>query len=213
MMQINLDMARFNALPLRLKLVAAVIALDLLLLAVAAFFEDQELHERQAAVGQLRGQVAQLRRQSADLRQQLARYPELLAHFKGASEKGLLQKRDAEKLVEAVTDFSAIHQVQNLHYRLEAEDIKPDPKARYLLGSTIVSLEGGSVLDGDALAFWDEVLGSLPAHYRVTEATIEKVREVSPQVLADLRAGRPVPLVHAKLSLRWSSLQRVGEGP
>jgi hypothetical protein len=212
MMAIDLSFAKLAALPRRLKIVVLVILLDLLLIAAAAFVDSGDLGEQAARVGQLRGQVAQLRRQGGELRSQIARYSDLLDVYNRAVAAGLLQRPDGTRLVSAITGYAGQCHLVDLHYRLEAEDVTKDPKARYQPSVTVVSLESGATLDSDVMTFWDDVLDSLPAHYRVNEATIERTRSLTPSVLADLRAGRPVSLVNARLSLRWSSLQKTEEG-
>ena len=205
---------KLKALPRPLKIVALVILGDLLLIGAALVALDEQVSVDQARSDQLRGQLTQLRRQNNDLRTQVAHYPDLLKHYDEAVAKGMLTPLDRIKLVNEVQDSAASHQIANLHYKLEDEDIKADPKERLHLVSTRVILENSGLLDTDTLSFWDDVLAAVPAHYQVLEASLERSRDPDAVALGEIRNGRTLPLLNAKISFRAASLQKpVQEGP
>jgi cell division protein FtsL len=200
-------MAKLKSLPRPLKIVCAVILADLLALGGTYFIYDDLLSDQQAEVDQLRGQFAQARRQNTELHRQITQYPQLVELFEAARRKGMLDSLDRMKLVNDAQAYASDRRIGSLHYKLDPEDVKTEAGAKYRLTTTQATFEGGALLDGDAMAFWDDLLGNLPSHYKVTEASLERLRDVNPPLLAEIRAGHPVSLVGVKLSFRWSGLR------
>ncbi len=199
------DREKLKALPRRLKIVFAVILAELIVI-MGAYVLGDELDEREARVVQLRSQLTQARQQTADLRRQIDQYPELRRRYDAAIEKGIAGNLDAVKLITDAQDSAARHYLANLRYKVEPLVQKGTAAEKYRIGATLVNFESGAVLDTDAMAFWDEILRSLPSHYHIVEASLERTGEIDANLLNNLRAGRPVSAVRVKMSFQWLSL-------
>ena len=206
------DVEKLKALPLPLRIVGAVILGDLLVLIICWLLFDDMLSERVAVVDNLRAQAAQVRRQSSDYRKQIDQYPQLLAQYNEAIAKGVLVDVDRLKLVNEAQDSATHNHLADLHFKVESEKLNRDAGPHYRLDSTMVTFDSGALLDTQAMAFWDEVLNHLPAHYQGVEARLERKREVDPSVIAEIRAGKPVSLVNMKIAFRLQSLHSTQEG-
>ncbi len=205
-LNVNIDLAKLKALPRPLKVVTAVILADLLLVgAILLAFSDM-VDERLARVDQLRGELSRLRHENVELHRQIDHYPEMLARYNAAVAGGIFASLDRLKLVNEAQDYGGQHHLANLHYKLEAEKAAPAGTAKYRLDSTVVTFESGALLDTDAMAFWDAVFSHLPTHYQVAEASLERLHDINPRMLADIRSGRPVSAVAAKITFRAESL-------
>lgn len=212
-LKLQFDREKLKALPRRLKIVFAVILAELIVIAGAYVLGD-ELDEREARVVQLRAQLTQARQQTADLRRQIDQYPELRRRYEAALEKGITGNLDAVKLVTDAQDSATRHYLANLRYKVEPQVPKGTVPEKYRAGSTLVNFESGALLDTDAMAFWDEILQSLPSHYHVVEASLERTGEIDANLLKDLRAGRPASAVRVKMSFQWLALRAtVPEAP
>ncbi|HIJ63639.1 MAG TPA: hypothetical protein HPQ04_13170 [Rhodospirillaceae bacterium] len=203
----KIDVEQLKALPLHLKIVGGVILADLLVVLVCWLLFDDMLSERVAVVDGLRGQVAQLRRQSADFRKQIDQYPQLLVQYNDAVAKGILTEVDRLKLVNEAQDTATRNHLPDLHFKVESEPLIRESGPRFRFDSTLVTFESTALLDTQVMAFWDEVLNRLPAHYQVVEAKLERKKDVDAAAIGEIRAGRPVSLVGMKLSFRIQALR------
>ena len=209
----NLDakqiVAKVKALPRALRIVVTVAVADLVLVAAAMFILNSQMEESQSHVDQLHDQLNQLRKQNVDLRKEMGEYPDLLNRYNRAVEQGVMVKTDRLKLVNGAQDRSGHFHIPDLHYKLETEDKGAAPTGKYRIESTLVTFENGGLLDTEVMAFWDELLANLPAHYRMAEAVLERKRDIDSRLLSDIRAGRPAATVAVKLTFHWTSLQPV----
>lgn len=204
------DFARLNALPRRLKVVLAVVLVELLII-LGAYWVDDSLVEQEAKVAQLRSQLLLSRRQSAELRRQIDQYPQLRGRYAAALERGVFDSPNAVKFIADAESMAARHFLLNLRYKVEPQVAPPVAREKYSVGWTQVSFESGALLDGDAMDFWDEVLQSLPSHYHVVEASLERAADIDGTLLNELRAGRPVAAVRVRLSFQWLSLRTAAQ--
>lgn len=203
---VRFDREGLKALPRRLKIVFLVILAELIVICAAYFLSDA-LDEQEAHVAELRSQLAQARRQGAELRRQIDQYPEMRANYDAAMEKGITGNLDAVKLITDAQDMAAHLYLANLRYKVEAQAPTGAATGKYRVGSTLISFESGALLDTDAMTFWDNVLTSLPSHYHVVEASLERAGDIDSNTLSDIRAGRPTSVVRVKMSLQWLSLR------
>ncbi|PKU26519.1 hypothetical protein [Telmatospirillum siberiense] len=211
--ELRLDMTRLKALPRRLKIVLAVILTEVIVI-LGAYAVETVVDEQESRVAQLRAQLAQARRQSAELRRQIDQYPELRRRYAAAGDKGVLDNPNAVKLIADAQDMAGRHSLANLHYKVEPQAVAGPAQEKYRIGSTQVSFESGALLDADAMDFWDEVLQSLPSHYHVVEAGLERTADIDADLLNNLRAGRSVSAVRVRLSFQWLTLRTPAqEGP
>ena len=203
--------AKFMSLPRGLRIVSAVAAGDLVFVAAAMFVLNSQMEDQQAHVDELHSKFNQLRKQNTDIRKEMGEYPDLLNRYNVAIEKGIMAKTDRLKLVNGAQDRSSHFHIPDLHYKLETESKVPSQNVKYHLDSTLVTFENGGLLDTEMMAFWDELLANLPAHYRVAEATLERKHDVDARLISDIRAGRLASTVSARLTFHWTSLQPVGK--
>lgn len=193
--------------PRALKIILGVLALDILVPALITFTLEDEVADGQLQIEQTQARVNTLHKKIADTRREIARLPELRERYQSAMAHGLLAPQNRLKLVQQSQDDAGRHRQNGLHYKLSAEDVKPIPNSKYAMVSTEVSFDQDALLDTDVLAFWEDLLGQVPAHYHVTAASLERGRPLDASALSEIRAGHAVSLVKAKLDFRWVTLQ------
>jgi hypothetical protein len=196
---------KLKALPRRIK-VAGGVAIGGLLLIAVAFLINDVLGDQEAEVARSRSRLIQLRQQSAELRRQVDQYPQLRQRYQDALDSGLMTSLDRVGLVNEAQNLATRFHLADLQYKLEAQDSKSVLIGRYKLGATTINFDSGALLDTDALAFWDALLAALPAHYQVSEASLERTADVTPTLLNRIRQGQPETTVKVKLSLRWEAM-------
>jgi len=208
MADISIDWAKLRELPLRLKVVGAVIVIDAVFLLAAYLALDSLMAERVARIDQLKGTLTQLRKQGADIRKQTDEYPALRQHYEAAMTGGLAVPLDRLALVQAAQDSAAHHHLNDLHYKLTADAGGPEvaTNPHFHVETDRIVLDNGGLLDTDVLAFWKDIAGRVNGHYRVVEITLERSGEVDPGVLANIRRGNPVSLLKAHFDLQWTGL-------
>lgn len=208
-MDINfkIDIAKLKALPRPIKIVAAVLAVDILAVVLGFVTLDDEVTEREARVDQLRGQLRQLHKQVGDLDKLVTEYPSLRDQFAAAQAEGAFLPQDRLKLANEAQGLADAHHLPDLHYKMETIPEKPPAKGNFTLASSLVTFESSAYLDSDAMAFWDEILSALPSHYQVIEATLEQGADFSPALMSEIRNGHNPDLVKVNLSFRWQGFQ------
>lgn len=208
---LRIDPDRLKALPRRLKIVLAVIVLELLVI-LGTFVFENVLDDLGARVGRLRAQVMQTRRQSTELRHQIEIYPEMRQRYQAAIEKGIFADPNAVKVAADAQDLAGRHALINLRYKVEPQSAQSPGGEKIRFGSTLVTFDGGAVLDDEAMDFWDDVFRSQSSHYHVIEASLERAPEGTGNLLDDLHAGKAVPAVRVHLSFLWLSLRHGSQG-
>ncbi|HIJ38900.1 MAG TPA: hypothetical protein HPP80_08400 [Rhodospirillaceae bacterium] len=206
---IALHVEKIKALPRPLKIVAAVILFDFLLVGFSWLLLSDLLDERSSEIQQTRSQAALLRKQNSDLRKQIDQYPVFLARYNDALGKGIMTEIDRLKVVSEAQDLAVRHHLVDLHFKVEGELQKIETNSHFQLDNTIITFDSGALLDQQVLAFWDEVLGRLPTHYQVQELTLERRRDPDGNAQADIRAGRPVSTLGMKISFKTQALRPI----
>jgi len=202
-----------KAAPRSLRVIAAVAAVDIIVLLLAAFTLEGEVDDRVAKIDQLRSELTGLRAKLETTRKEIARLPELRQKYDAAMSDGVLADQDRQKFVGHSQELADQHRLADLHYKLEAQETAPGMVSGYSLVTTPVSLSLSGLLDSDVLEYWDEILGNLQSHYQITKATLDR-EEMEPTAALDaIRAGRPAPLVKSELSFRWVSLHKTAAAP
>ena len=206
----SIDVEKLKALPRRLKIVGGVVAGGLAFI-LTAFLIDSGLNDQEVQVGQLRGRLSQLRQQSADLRRQVDQYPELRAHYESAIKSGILAPFDRVGLVNNAQDLAGRYHLANLTYSLDPQNSGTAAAGKYQQGAVLVDFENGGLLDVDVMAFWDELLTDLPAHYKVVSASLDRTGSIDGAFLNAVRTGQPASLLHAKVEFMWIALHPSGQ--
>ncbi len=200
-------LAQATGLPWPLKVLAGVCVFDLLIILVANFSVAGQVEEGANRVAQLHEQLDQLRTRVRSAHADIDKLPELRKQYDEAIAAGVLQAPDRLKLVQTSQEAGNRHHVPDMHYRLDPEQQKVIASSKYSLVISPVSLETGGLLDPEILDFWEEIFGGLTGRYEITEVTMERTGQVTPQVLDSIRAGRPVSLIRTNLKFRWVSLR------
>ena len=200
---LEIDIKKLKALPLRLRVVAGVIAFDLAFLLLGYMVLDDVMAERVIAVEQARTQLADARRQNADIRKQLDDYPALRQRYEDSIAKGLTSSLDRLKLIQYAQSQAAARHLGDLHFRMADEAGDRDRSTKYRVETDRVAFESGGLLDTDAVAFWDSIFNQTEGHYRLVEASLERTQDVNSQVLTAVRHGNPVSLLKAKIEFQW----------
>lgn len=197
--------------PRALRVCAAIVGVDLLLLIYALVGLESDVEDRAATVAQLHADLNSLQQKIALTRHEIDRLPELKKLYDAAIADGVIADQDRLKLVNSAQDLGSHHHLANMHYKLDAENVAPINKSKYSLITTPVSFEYDSVLDTDTLTFWQDLFGKLQAHYEIVSATLERQSTSTEAAISMIRAGQPVQLIHSQVQFRWLSLRKAAE--
>ena len=207
MAALSIDSEKLKRMPLRLKVIAGAIVLDLAILALGYIVLNDLMAQRVADVDRLRASVSEVRRQNASLRQLVEQYPDLRQRYDSAMASGLAAPLDRLALVKFAQDWAARHHLLDLHYRLATESSKPATSAKYRIDTERVVFENGGLFDAEERAFLQDLLAQQPAHFRLAEIEIARLRDVDTAYLAGVRRGIFIPLLRAKIDLQWVGVQ------
>jgi hypothetical protein len=209
----RLDSDKLRAFPLRLKMVLGVLLIEVAVLAAALVVSDS-LDAEVTRIQELRTQLSQIRRQSVDLRRQIDQYPTLRAQYDHALGGGILGPLDSMKFVNDAEDGARRHYLTNLRYKVETPPLQDSGTDKYRETVTLLSLDSGALLDSEVMAFWTETLRSLPSHYHVLEASLERAGPVDAALLNQIQAGSPAAIMRLHMTVQWLSLRsKVGAAP
>jgi len=200
---LEIDIKKLRALPLRVKVVAGIIAFDLAFLLLGYMVLDDVMAARVDAVERARTQLAEVRRQNADLRRQLDEYPALRRRFDDQIAEGLASSLDRLKLVQYAQSQAAARHLGDLHFRVADETGEHERSTKYRVEMDRIAFENGGLLDIDAVSFWDAIAAQAQGHFRIVEASLERTQDVNPGVLTAIRHGNPVSLLKAKIEFQW----------
>jgi len=207
MARIAIDIDKLKRMPLRLKVMAGFIALDLLVLVLGYVVLNDVMAQRVAEVDRLRAGVSEVRRQNADLRRQVDEYPELRQRYDGAIAAGIAAPLDRLALVKFAQDWAAHHHLSDFHYRLAADSAKPAASPRYRVDTERIVFENGGLLDSDERTFLQDLLARQPGHFRLAEIEISRIHDIDSAYLTNIRHGNFTPALKAKIDLQWVGVQ------
>ena len=211
MVAINIGISKLRAFPLRLKVVGGIIALDLGVLLLGYMVLDDVMAERAALVERTRVQLADAKRQSMDLKKQVDSYPQLRRQYDEAIEAGLTTSLDRQDFVQFAQGEAGRHYLSDLRFRLSDEPGDHEHSARYRVDIDRIIFENGGLLDTEAISFWAAVLAQAKGHYRLAEASIERVQDIDPAVLSAIRHGNPVTVLRAKIDMQWIGVRPLNQ--
>lgn len=207
MAAIPIDLDRLKRMPLRLKVIAGVVALDLLILVLGYVVLNDLMAQRVAEVERLRASVTQVRRQNADLRRVADEYPGLRKRYDEVIAAGLSAPLDRLALVKFAQDWAAHHHLLDLHYRLAADTAKPATSPKFRVDTERVVFENGGLFDTDERAFLQDLLAQQPGHFRLAEIEISRTHDMDAAYLTGIRRGSFIPSLKAKIDLQWVGVQ------
>jgi hypothetical protein len=207
MARISIDLDKLKRVPLRLKVIAGVLVLDVLVLGLGYVVLNDVMALRVAQVDQLRNNVSQVRKQNVDLRRLADEYPDLRRRYDAAMADGIAAPLDRLALVGFAQGWAAHHHLSDLHYRLAAEPGKPAASQRYRVDTERVVFDHGGLLDGDVRDFIQALMAQQPGHFRVAEIQIERVRDIDASYLAAARYGTLPATLKSKIDLEWVGVQ------
>ena len=199
--------AGFKTLPTALKVLLGIVALDLVLLGSVYMALSDTLDDRVSQVAQLKNQQVELRRQISAARTEASQIPQLRQHYDAALAEGLLSLKDRGKLSDTAKDLATRYHLTSFSGRFEPETFDPVKGADLTTGSTRVEFLADAMVDTDLVQFWGDLLGQLPAHYRIQQATLEREGDKIDRIeLNGIRSGRLTKTVEAKLIFNWVGL-------
>lgn len=208
-MEINLKaiFATFKTLPGVLKVLAAIVAFDGLLVAGVNLALSDTLDTRLSTVDQLKAEQGDLRRQIAATHNQLNQIPALRLRYNAATAEGLLAPKDRNRLSNSAKDMAVQYHLTSFSGRFEPEKFDPIKGTDLAIGTIRVEFAAGAMIDSDVDSFWSDLLAHLPAHYRVLQASEQRAPvKIDKNTLDAIRNGRINSLVDAKLVFQWLSL-------
>lgn len=200
---IEIDIKKLRALPMRLKVVAGIIVFDLAVLLLGYMVLDDVMAERVEAVERARTQLADVRRQNADLRKQLDEYPKMRQRYDEEVAAGLASSLDRLKLVQYAQSQAAARHLGDLHFRVADEAGQREQSKKYRVEMDRIAFESGGLLDNEAVSFWDAISTQSQGHFRIVEASLERTQDVNPGILTAIRHGNPVSLLKTKIEFQW----------
>jgi len=204
---LDIDIKKLKALPLRLKVVAGVVAFDIAFLLLGYMVLNDVLAERAAAVDRARAQLADVRRQNNDLRKQIDEYPSLRRRYDEAIAGGLQSSLDRLKLIQYAQSQAAGRHLSDLHFRVADEAGEREHSQKFRVEEDRVAFESGGLLDTDAVGFWTAIFNQTKGHYRIVEASLERSADVNASVLTAIRRGNAASLIKAKVDIQWIGVQ------
>jgi hypothetical protein len=202
---INADVLK--SFPFRLKAVAGVLAVELIILLGGYLILDDVMADRVTEVGQLRANLNQLRQKNAQLLQDLDRYPGLRQKYDAAMAAGLGNPLDRAGVVNVARVLSERYRMIDLHYRLTPDAGKPVGSPRFVVENDQVELESAAMLDTDVFEFWRGILAQQPGHYRIASFDLERIRDVDDSILVLIRHGSVPPMLRSRIDLVWTGIQ------
>ena len=196
--------------PLALKIIAAVLAADFIFLLLAWLILEDAVDSRAAEVESLKADLAAARSKVDTVRKEVANLPELRKSYEAALADGVLADQDRQKMIGQAQERGDSHRISDLHYKLDPQVTAPLATQAFVLVTTPVYFNQTGALDSDVFEFWQELLGSLQAHYQITKATLERMDGNSVAKTAGaIRDGRPAAMVKSELDFRWISMRKV----
>ena len=207
MAALSIDLEKFGKMPLRLKVIAGVIALDLVILGLNYVFLSDLMVQRAAEVERLRASVSEVRKQNVSLRQLVDEYPNLRQRYDSAIAAGLSVPLDRLALVKFAQDWAAHHHLLDLHYRLADDTANAAASPKLRVDTQRVVFENGGLFDTDERAFLQDLLAQQPGHFRLAEIEISRIHDIDAALLAGARRGSFLPVLKAKIDLQWVGVQ------
>jgi hypothetical protein len=204
---------KLSRLPRVIQVLAAILVFDVILTAGVYFEFDDIVSARLQSVSELQAKLDRTRAEIGTVRADINRVPELRRKYDTAMLEGIVLPKDRLKLVQVAQDSGSRFHLTQFHYRLDPDQIEAANASatNYRQSHTVVTFEGGALLDSDAAAFWEEILSGLSAHYTVNEADLERVYMPDASSLAAIRSGGTLGLVKTTLSFDWVSLLPPGK--
>ncbi len=208
MVAINFDMKKLQAVPLRLKVVTAVIAFDLIVLLLGYLVLDDLMSERAAAVDQVRAELTEAKRQNGELHRQVDTYPQLRHKYDEVLTAGLTADFDRVGYTQFAQSKATEDHLSELRFRVGDDPGDHPHSTKYRVSVDRASFESGGLLDTEVMSFWGDLLGQVQGHYRIVEASLERTGEVNPPLLIGIRQGAIMSDLKARIEL-----QRIGIQP
>ncbi|MBI4969786.1 MAG: hypothetical protein HZC25_16835 [Rhodospirillales bacterium] len=208
---INIDLKDLAKLPRALTVSAAILIVNL----GAWFFAVPELEgwldEIKGETKKIEGEISGFRQRLNTIRNERANLAKLEEEYKALLEAGWFQPQDrleAERRLRALAEAHRL--VLPLTFQILAEKYEAVPgNVGIDLVASEIQLTLRAVQDGDVMAFLAELgKGGFPGRVTLDRFALARVKEPSPALLADLRAGKVVELVEGDVRFRWVTLRK-----
>jgi len=208
---INIDLKDLAKLPRALTVSAAILIVNL----GAWFFAVPELEawldEIKGETKKIEGEISGFRQRLNTIRNERANLAKLEEEYRALLDAGWFQPQDrleAERRLRALAEAHRL--VSPLAFQILAEKYESVPgNVGIDLVASEIQLTLRAVQDGDVMAFLAELgKGGLPGRVTLDRLALARVKEPSPALLADLRAGKVVELVEGDVRFRWVTLRK-----
>ena len=207
MVEFNIDMQKLKAVPTRLKVVSGIVAFDLTVLLLGYLVLDDLMSERAAAVDRLRMELSQARQQNSELHKQVDTYPQLRHQFDEIMATGLTAAFDRANYAQFAQGKATQYHLTDLQFRVAGEAGDHPHSTKYRQAVDRAVFENGGILDTDAMSFWAALLDQARGHYRIVEASLDRMQDVSPLLLSGIKQGGNPSDLKAKIELQWVGIQ------
>jgi hypothetical protein len=192
--------------PRVLRIIAAVAAVDIVVILYAFLSLEDDVGERADQVSQLQSELTSTQGKTASTRKEIEQLPELRKLYDAALANGVLASQDRLKFINLAQELARNNHLSDFYFKLSPEQNAPLPGSKYQLSSTEVSLTSTGLLASDGFAFWEEILKRSQAHYLIVGATMERVADDVNAALPGIKAGTKTVLVKSELRFKWQSM-------
>lgn len=200
---INLE--RFTALGSPLVL----LALNLAFAAVAFQFVDPAREETLSDWERLTRQTGSLRRQIQKMARDRKLLPQRQAEYEKLVEKRFVGPQDRLRAIRVLENLRKKHRLTSIKYQFSPERKVQDSVAEangYMIATTRVSVQLHSFLDSDLIGFTRDLPNRFPGQVRVESLLIKWEKELTRQILIDIRNGKQIDLVSGSVVFDWRTL-------
>lgn len=186
-----------------------VVAANLLILAGLMPMALEQADALEADLSRLRADVRQTRMATEKARDDIAFVEANTDRYLDALDRGLFEPQDRLKATAKLDDLYIRDYLAGLTYEFSSQSL--DTQGDTTIVTTPLRLTVDTLLDRDIYAFMQDLERSFPGVLVLKELHVVPRQEVTDQVLAQIRAGTPVPLFSGELLYDWR-VARGGEG-
>jgi hypothetical protein len=208
---INIDLKTLAKLPRALTISTVLLAVNLGAWFLGMPELELMLEEVKGETKKIEGEIGDFRRRLNTLRTERANLAKLEGEYRALIDSGFFQVQDrleAERRLRALAETHRL--VGPLAFQIMAEkhEALPGNVGLDLVASELqIALRAGH--DGEVMKFLAELAaGGLSGRLTLDRLALARVKEPTPSVLADLRAGKAVELVEGDARFRWVTLRK-----
>lgn len=206
----------------RLAILASLIILNVVMGAALYFYVQPETQRNDRLLrgmisqnSELRGNIDQIQQEQTVLNEQKERF----ASLQDTGFFGTQDRRAIQNILLDVQEQSGVISAVASVAPADAERTRFADQAKHRIMVSPVSIEIDAYDDVSVLAYYELLKERVPGHIKLETMEIERLRDITPEVLLQIVQGEPTILIRAKLELSWRTLlpnhviQQVVEDP